>query len=375
MINVLADKYLYNINTYLPPAINLTLYEPANGLPDIEDANALLIRTVNPINNRTIPNIPSSLSFVGTASAGSDHVDIPYLKKNNVIFTDAAGCNARSVAEYVATALLLWSEKRKVNLPEISVGVIGAGHVGRQVIHQLEKLDIPYSAYDPPREIRDSNFRSSSLDQVLQCDILSFHTPLTRNGKYPTYHWLDEQKLSNHQFQLVLNTSRGGVIDENALLKAKKDDSVGDIIIDTWEDEPHFHLSTAQQAFIKTPHIAGYSRQAKSNASKIVANALVKHFQLDPPENRTSDTSRIIKKNIAEFDSLSSLLVALHPIKKYEDKLESIICDHPKERGVRFNQLRVKFPLRHEFAHTYLPSTYFEKFPVLRDLGFALIEE
>lgn len=371
MINVLADKYLYDISSYLPPVVNLTLYDPANGLPDLENINALLIRTVNSVNNRTIPNIPSSLSFVGTASAGSDHIDITYLRKNNVSFSDAAGCNARSVAEYIATALLLWSEKRKVNLSEISIGVIGAGHVGRQVIHLLEKMDIPYLACDPPREIRDENFTSATLDEILQCDILTFHTPLTRDGEYPTYHWMDEHKLSNHQFELILNTSRGGVIDEKALLEAKSDDSLGDIIIDTWKDEPYFHLSTAQQAFIKTPHIAGYSIQAKANASKIVADALLHYFKLDPPDSGKEENSRVVRKDISEFKSLSSVLTALHPIKKYEDELENIICNYPEEREIRFNQLRAEFPLRQEFAHTYLPSTYFAKFPVLQDLGFS----
>lgn len=371
MIKVLADKYLYNISTFLPPEVNLTLYDPTNGLPDLEGANALLIRTVNSINERTVSNIPSSLSFVGTASAGSDHVDSNYLKKKNITFSDAAGCNARSVAEYIATVLLIWSEAREVNLSEISIGVIGVGHVGRQVIHLLDKMDVFYRAYDPPREIRDEDFSSCSLDGVLQCDILTFHTPLTWDGKNPTYHWLNEQKLSNHQFELILNTSRGGVIDEKALLKAKSNNTVGDIIIDTWEDEPKFHLSTAQQAFIKTPHIAGYSQQAKSNASRIVAKALLHHFKLDPPKNRKEENPSIVKKDITEFNSLSTVLAELHPIKRYEHELENIICSHSEERGVRFNKLRAEFPLRQEFAQIYLPDSYFEEFSVLRDLGFS----
>lgn len=373
MLNVLADKYLHKITSYLPDTIDLTLYDPERGLPkDLNKTHALLIRTVNSINKKTVPNIPPSLSFVGTASAGSDHVDIEYLKKHNVLFCNAAGCNARSVAEYVATALLLWAEEREVKPSDISMGIIGVGHVGSQVTNLLDNLNISYSAYDPPREMRDPDFNSASLKQVLNCDVLSFHTPLTTEGEFPTYHWLDAEKLSQYQFKLIINTARGGIIDENMVLEAKNSGTVGDIIIDTWEGEPDFSLTTAEQAFIKTPHIAGYSKQAKSNASKITAFALLDHFDIPKPKNTAERSSRIFSKEISEFNSLSSLLAELHPILKYEFKLEEIIAEHSTERAKYFNRLRAEYPLREEFAQTYLPACYFKRFPILEKLGFSL---
>lgn len=376
MVNVLADQYLYNIQSYLPDTINLRLYNPAQGLPkELKNTHALLIRTVNTINKKTVPSIPPSLSFIGTASAGSDHVDIAYLKANDVTFADAAGCNARSVAEYVCASLILWAEERRISLSDLSIGIIGAGHVGRQVINLFENLDIDYTAYDPPRELRDSDFSSASINETLDCDILTFHTPLTTSGEYPTYHWLDSKKLSNNQFKLILNTSRGGVVDEEALLKAHHGDTVEDFIIDTWEGEPRFNLETAQKAFIKTPHIAGYSEQAKSNASKIVASALLNHFELSEPANFGTTNTRIFQKKLSEFNSITSLLTELHPIRKYEAELEKIIHTHPDERAKKFNKLRAEYPLRQEFSQTYLPVDYFEKFPVLRNLGFAIIDE
>ncbi|WP_445666479.1 4-phosphoerythronate dehydrogenase [Fodinibius sp. AD559] len=374
MINVLADQYLYNIQSYLPESVNLQLFDPAQGLPsEIDQAHALLIRTVIPINKQTLPNIPKNLTFIGTGSSGTDHVNRQYLAEHNIHFADAAGCNARSVAEYIATALLLWSEKRNIDLSNLSVGIIGVGHVGTEVIDILNSIGLQTVAYDPPRAYRDPDFATTSLDEVLSCDILSFHTPLNRGGKYPTFHWLDEKKLSENTFHLIINSARGGVVDESALLAAMKKGTVRDAIIDTWEDEPKIHLETAGAAFLKTPHIAGYSVQAKENASKFVADKLINFFELDRPDNANEAGQITLKKELSQFDSLSSLLTDLHPIKKYEKRLAAIIRDHPETRGELFNKLRAEFPLRQQFTHIKLPSAYFKHFPVLKALGFSKI--
>lgn len=372
MINVLADKYLYNLESHIPDNINLQCYDPAEGLPtDLGTTHALLIRTVNNINSETLPDISSSLTFVGTASAGSDHVDVNYLNEQGITFTNAAGCNARSVAEYIATALLIWSEEKDVNLTKLSVGIIGVGQVGTQVERLLNKLGIPFVRYDPPRANRENNFDSASLDEVLACNVLTFHTPLTRGGNHPTHHWLDAEKLSGRSYELILNTSRGGVIDEEALLRAVTNDTVDDIIIDTWEDEPDFSLATAEKTFLKTPHIAGYSEQAKDRATKIVVQAMLNHFNIPIDNNEGSQNARMVKQDMENFSSLSDLLTTLHPIRKYEAELKKIIADYPDERGKHFNKLRAEYPLRHEFPQTFLPTAYFERFPVLKSLGFS----
>lgn len=372
MINVLADQYLYKIQSYLPNDINLTLFDPAKGFPkELNEAQGLLIRTVLPVNKETIPEIPTRLEFIATASAGSDHVDINYLQNKGISFSNAAGCNARSVAEYVATALLLWTEQKDMNLTQLSVGIIGVGHVGTEVKKLLKKLNTSTVLYDPPREDRDPSFTSASLAELLNCDILTFHTPLTKEGQHATYHWLDEAKLSNHNFKLIINSARGGVIDEQALLDAMERGTVQDIIIDTWENEPEIDLKTAEKTFLKTPHIAGYSVQAKENASRLAANTLLDHFGIQRTPNAKQGNPRIFDNPISQFQSLTSLLTELHPIKKYESRLQNILDDHPEERRQLFNELRANYPLRQEFAQTYLPKTYFDQFPILKPLGFA----
>ncbi|NGP89302.1 NAD(P)-dependent oxidoreductase [Fodinibius halophilus] len=376
MLNILADQHLYNIQSYLPENINLQLFDPANGFPpEISSAHGLLIRTVLPVNEETLPNIPKQLSFIGSGSAGTDHVDIPYLEKHNVTFSNAAGCNARSVAEYVATSLLLWSENHQKDVTSLTVGVIGVGNVGTQVIQLLQKLSITTVGYDPPKAKREENFTSVTLNEILSSDILTFHTPLTKRGTHPTYHWLDSEKLTDHTYELIINSARGGVIDERVLLDAINKGRVGDVIIDVWEDEPNIRFKTAEKAFIKTPHIAGYSAQAKSNASKFVVDDLLNHFNLEEPKRDIQQSSRKFEQKLTRFETLGELLKELHPIKKYENSLEEIIKQHPQKRGIKFNQLRATFPLRQEFANTYLPTPYFERFPVLEPLGFSLLRD
>lgn len=374
MINVLADQYLYNIQSYLPESVNLQLFDPGFGLPpEVEQSQAMLIRTVIPINKETLPNIPKDLAFVGTASSGIDHVDQQYLSEHNIYFADAAGCNARSVAEYIATALLLWINERNRDLSNLSVGIIGAGHVGTKVNKILKKLGMQTVLYDPPRAQRDPDFSTASLEEVLHCNVLSFHTPLNTESDYPTYHWLNAQKLEGRTFDLIINSARGGVIDEKALLTAMKRGTVRDTIIDTWENEPDIHLDTFGAGFLKTPHIAGYSEQAKENASKFVADKLTDFFELDRPVNTSKSGSISFNKKLSQYDSLSSLLTDLHPIREYEKRLTKIVREHPEKRGELFNKLRAEFPLRQQFAQIHLPKAYFNRFPILKELGFSKI--
>ena len=373
MINVLADRYLYNISAYLPPKVNILLYDPAEGLPDLSNADGLLIRTVNPINAETISDIPDSLSFIGTGSSGTDHVDQPFLQTNSITFADAAGCNARSVAEYVAVGLLLWAEQTESELQQLKVGIAGKGYAGTEVNKLLTSLGLTTTCYDPPKEEREASFRSASKEQLLASDILTFHTPLTTSGPYPTYHWLDEEVLADYSFQLVINAARGGVVDEQALLEASKNGTVNHFMLDVWEDEPHIRKRSAANAFLRTPHIAGYSVQAKEKASKFVADALLNHFGLERASGPARPDPKIITNSADHYNSLSDLLTVLHPIRTYQQKLARIINEHWDDRGPRFNTLRATYPLRQEFNNIQLPQSYTDRFPVLEKLGFHLV--
>lgn len=352
----------------MPAGVNLRLFDPAElaGLIS-EDVDALLIRTVTKINPETFPSLPDKLQFIGTGSAGTDHINIPYLEENGIVFANAAGCNARSVAEYVAVSILLWADTLELDITDYSVGIIGAGATGSAVRDLLEKLNIKSVLYDPPRQKREPGFTSATIEQVLSTDILTFHTPLTHSGAYPTYHWLNAEKLDSNEYSLVINASRGGVIDESALMEAKKRGRVGNFVIDVWENEPKFCDAMAREAFIKTPHIAGYSIQAKERASEIIAKALLDHFSLNKniPDVRPRNAN---PKTPSRFWSLTDVLTYFHPIRDYETRLMMLIGRQAETKAIGFSRIRTGHPLRNEFRFLEIPTSIITQYPILEQL-------
>lgn len=373
MITVFADQHLYKISEIIPEEIDLRLYNPENGFPeDIDRADALLIRTVTPLNKKTLSPVPQKLKFVGTASAGTDHVEPEYLRRNEVKFAYSPGCNARSVAEYVVTGLLIWAEARKADLERETIGIVGVGHVGSALKKILDRLEWDYLLYDPPKSRRDSSFKSASLQDVLECPILTFHTPLTRTGPNPTYHWLSSEKLTDHSYKLIINTSRGAVVDEKALLDSMEHGTVGDIIVDVWEEEPVFHDKTARRAFIATPHIAGYSIQSKYRASRMIVEALEKHFLLDlsnhQPAPSETDVSPSFDANGLENLTLAEILYQIHPLRDYQEAFQKLIGLGNQSKIKAFNRLRTSIPYRNEYSAISLPKKIYKQFPILKHL-------
>jgi len=220
-MKVFADKYLYALDKLIPDNFELDTYDPDKGFPDyVTEYDALLIRTVTKLNSETLPKA-GNLKFVGSATAGFDHVDVDHLKFLGIEFARSEGCNANAVGEYVITALYRWGQLRDEKIEDLKIGVVGCGNTGSSLIGYLKKLGIEYVAYDPPKADREENFISADLDELLTCDVLTFHTPLNRDGSHPTYHICNKEWL-DHDFKLIINASRGGVVYEKALLEAKK---------------------------------------------------------------------------------------------------------------------------------------------------------
>tara|TARA_R100001086_G_scaffold250085_1_gene193478 strand:+ start:4103 stop:5212 length:1110 start_codon:yes stop_codon:yes gene_type:complete len=369
LLKILADEHIYKLKEFLPEEVELSLFNPSAPLPSLNGFDVLLVRTVTKLNSKSLQRIPDTLKFIGTGSSGSDHIDIEYFNDHNVCVVDAKGSNANAVSEYVITSLLLWSLKRQKELKSLKVGIIGAGAAGTAVSRQLTNFNINSLSYDPPREQRDNSYESASLKDILKCDILTFHVPLNKNSDHPTFHWLDESKLSNNSFELVINASRGGVIDESALLKALDNETVSDVIIDVWEDEPDFNNDLVEKAFIATPHIAGYSEQAKLNASLILAEKLCAFFKLTIPDYSYLYAAK--KPELAHIKfSLYDLILRLHPLKEYDADIRDL-CQRP-DKDILFQKLRTDRPYRYEYPYLKLENGFLGKFSELKKLGLEL---
>lgn len=348
-MKVLADQYLYKLEYFLPAETKLHRFNPAEGFPaNAVDYDVLLIRTVTHINSETLPT-SGNLKFIGTATAGVDHVDVEWLKELGIGFGHAAGCNAIAVGEYVFTVLMKWALDREVDLRDKNIGVIGCGHTGGEVISLLNQFDIPNFGYDPPKQYREEGFTSVSPDKLLSCDILTFHVPFTKAGGNPTHHLFNVDWLI-HPFDLVINASRGGVVDENALLIGLEEGSLSDIVLDVWENEPLFRDDVAKKAFIATPHIAGYSKESKERASRMVVEQMSQFFGIEMGivEKKRGKEAKT-KGEKSNLKSMAERLWKESNIFDYDRKLRSLIGVGDLQKARSFADLRSETELRNEW--------------------------
>lgn len=163
-----------------------------------------------------------------------------------------------------------WSKSSIIN-HQLSIGIIGVGHVGSLVAKMAAHRGMKVLLNDPPKGI------GVSLDFIAQnCDIITFHTPLTKEGAHPTFHLCDEAFLAQCKpGALIINAARGGIVDEQALLR-----SGHPYILDTWENEPNVNAEVLNHALLASMHIAGYSLEGKKNATQACLNAISQEFCL-----------------------------------------------------------------------------------------------
>lgn len=252
---------------------------------DVKDADVLVVRTRTRCNQQLLEG--SKVQLVVTATIGYDHIDTHWLDKAGIRWTNCPGCNSGSVAQYVESTLLLLEQKKGLSLRQSTIGIVGCGHVGSKVKAVAERLGMRVLVCDPPLASTPSPLTSHfvSLDEIERnSDIITFHVPLTKEGDYATWHLADDDffhRLSRVPY--IINTSRGEVVDNKALLLAIEEGRVRDAIIDVWENEPHPDATLLDKVFIGTPHIAGYSADGKTNADNMVIDAICQQFGLSHP--------------------------------------------------------------------------------------------
>lgn len=243
----------------------------------VKDADALLVRTRTICNKDLLEG--SKVRFIGTATIGYDHIDTDYCRQAGIAWSNCPGCNAGAVEQYVHAALLLLQQEKGINLKKSCLGIVGVGHVGSHVLSMAGRMGLRVLLNDPPRTAQGESGFADLQALAHQCDILTFHTPLIRNGTYRTYHLADECFFHSLQKKpWIINTSRGEVVDTPALIKALDEERVAGAIIDVWENEPDINRDLLRRAFIATPHIAGYSADGKANATRMMLEAFCHFF-------------------------------------------------------------------------------------------------
>lgn len=302
-------------------------YLPAEQITSetVRDADALLVRTRTRCNASLLE--ASRVRFIGSATIGTDHIDLPWCRERGIAVHNAPGCNAPAVAQWVFAAIGLWMRKHSITRTcDLTLGVIGVGHVGSIVARWSKQLGFKTLLNDPPLNM------GCDLEQLLKCcDIITIHTPLIHDGHWPTRHLIGAAQLNvMSRCRLLLNAARGGIIDELAIASWQ-----GDMAIDCWENEPRISPALLRRAIVATPHIAGYSIEGKQRGTAMIIKALNEHYGWELPVAHVTAPAKG-----AHQVSLAGIMSSFDP-----QPLTSQLREHPD----MFESIRNSYPLRDEY--------------------------
>jgi len=370
---IIDDKIPY-IRGALEPYAEI-VYLPGNltTAEAVRDADALVTRTRTICSREVLEG--SKVRFIATATIGFDHIDTGYCQAAGIEWTNAPGCNAESVNQYILSALFSYSIRRDFTLRDKTIGIVGVGQVGSRVAKACEILGMNVLLNDPPRERREGSAQFVSLATIRQqADIISFHVPLNMQGVDKTYHMVDQRFLQTlEKPPLLINTCRGEVFFSEAVLRVMRAHKLSGLIIDCWENEPEIDLNLLQLADYGTSHIAGYSKDGKANGTKESVRAISRFFSLgidnweavdvEPPGHPLIE---LVGSKRREELILADAVLATYEIAKDDQSL--------RENPHLFEQLRGDYPVRREFDSHSIRATGVESKTLekLANLGFNI---
>ena len=341
-LKIVADDKIPFLKGVLDPYVDVVYLSGAKiTAADVADADAIFTRTRTRCDEKLLHQ--SRVRLIVTATIGYDHIDTVYCEANGIRWVNAPGCNSSSVQQYMTAALLVVAKDLNKNLTDMTLGVIGVGNVGSKVAKAGAALGMCVLLNDPPRAEKEGEDQFTSLEQLLeQSDIVTCHTPLTKEEPYPTYHLSSTDFFDRMKDGAVyINTSRGAVTDSAALKQAAQSKLSG-YILDVWEGEPDLDLALLDNALIGTPHIAGYSSDGKANGTAVCVCEFCRFFGLDILPNWYPDTIpappmptdiRIDCKGKTEQQVLYEAVTHTHPIWEDSQRLKQRPSDFEKQRG------------------------------------------
>ena len=245
---------------------------------DVIDADALIVRTRTKCNEALLKG--ASVKFIATATIGYDHIDTAWCEANGIKWTNAPGCNSGSVHQYMASIFATLSTHFDFRFEDKTLGVVGVGNVGTKVAQLGEALGMKVLMNDPPRAEKEGPAQFVPLDEILSMsDLITLHVPLNCSGAHQTYHLFDEATFGQLPYRTILiNSSRGEVVDNAVLKNALKNRKIGAAALDVWENEPGIDPELLPLLNIATPHIAGYSADGKANGTAMSIQELSRFF-------------------------------------------------------------------------------------------------
>lgn len=344
-------------------------YLPGNEINPaiVKDADALLIRTRTKCGPDLLTG--SRVRFIGTATIGTDHIDTAWCENNGIKWVNAPGCNSGSVMQYITSALLWLSGKYGFNLREKTLGIVGVGNVGIKVHRMALAMGMNVLLNDPPRERAEGKSQFVSFEELAaESDIISFHVPLTLSGSDKTLGLAGSGFFTNsRKGHFIINSSRGGVVDESFLIRSLKSGFTTGAVTDVWAGEPGLDIDLMKLSAISTPHIAGYSLDGKWNASVMVLEQLSEFFGLGLSQEPIAGP-QVPADSMIFLNAGDPLDIQL---RKAVNTTYDIVADSEKLKNspLDFEKIRNNYPARREF-HAYNTDAAGEASVILGNLGF-----
>ena len=377
MIKIIADNKIPFLNGALERVARVEYLPGAEiSRSNLLDADALITRTRTKCNRELLEG--TSIRFIATATIGYDHIDTDYCREKGIGWTNAPGCNSSSVEQYMVSTLLWLANHRSIDLKALSLGVIGVGNVGRKVASAARTLGMRVLLNDPPRERAEGNAEFVSLEELREhSDIITLHVPLNKGGLDNTQHLVNREFLTHLKSgSILINTSRGAVVDEAALLEGIRSRRLSDVILDVYETEPIINQELLDTLTLATPHIAGYSLDGKANGTTMSVQAVSRFFSLGLDDWSPATMPVPQSSEILTDASESDLYELLWEVYKQSYDVSS---DDQNLRNTpdRFEILRGEYPFRRE------PVAYavrlFQGYPEIREilegLGFDVLSD
>ena len=377
-MKIVCDNKIPFLRGVLEPYAEVVYLPGKETTPEVvRDADAIITRTRTKCDAALLEG--SSVKVIATATIGFDHIDTAWCESHGIVWKNAPGCNSWSVKQYMGSVLATLARKHGFDLSEMTLGVVGVGNVGSKVAEIASLLGMKVLLNDPPRARREGPDGFVSLDEIVdRSDIITLHVPLTREGGDATWHLFDEARISRlNDGQILMNSSRGPVVDNTALKDALKRRALKGAVLDVWEHEPDIDRELMGLLDIATPHIAGYSADGKANGTTASVRTVAEYLGL--PLTEWSPAEMPLPAQPLEFTldaagkTRQQVLseAVLHTYDVLDD--DRALREHPE----LFEKLRGDYPVRREFTafSVRLEGGTPEEAEILTKIGFNLMNK
>lgn len=337
---------------------------------DVKDADVLLVRSITEVNAALLAS--SQVKFVGSITAGSDHLDKEWLASQGILWRVADGFNAPPVADYVISTVAALQRKSILPLSNMRVAIIGVGNVGCLVEKHLRALGAEVIVCDPLRAEREEGFISTDINEIQNVDLITLHVPLTKSGDYPTFHFLNAAFFEKQKNGAVfLNASRGAIVATEVLMAHATHLYW---CFDVWAHEPTIDQATLARTMTASPHIAGYSVQSKMRGVDMIYRAACDEGVIQPQVissmQMPTQTLCFAGDNVRWQDAVLAIYNPLLMSAMMRSKLMG-----QDNSGELFDDMRHQFNYRHEFGFTAVQAASLldEDIVLLDKLGIQVV--